>query len=115
MSEHSTFDICVEPIELYKLLKISNMVGGSSEAKTIISEGHVLVNNKVADKKRKKVRRGDVIQYNGKVIEIAYNPNNKSPEFINTVKLANKSTKQKKIAKNKARTISSEKINKSSN
>ena len=45
MSEHSTFDICVEPIELCKLLKIANMVGGGGEAKTMISEGNVLVNN----------------------------------------------------------------------
>ena len=42
MSEHSTFDICVEPIELCKLLKIANMVGGGGEAKTMISEGNVI-------------------------------------------------------------------------
>jgi len=113
MSEHSTFDICVEPIELYKLLKISNMAGGGGEAKTIISEGNVLVNNKVVNQKRKKVRRGDVIQYNGKVIELAYNPTKKSAEFINTVISANKNSKKKKRAKNKARIIASETINKS--
>jgi ribosome-associated protein len=53
MSEHSIIDICVEPIELYKLLKISNIVGGG-EAKTMISEGNILVNNKVEVQKRKK-------------------------------------------------------------
>jgi len=54
MPEHSTFDICVEPIELYKLLKIAKMVGGGGEAKTMNSEGNVLVNNEVEVQKRKK-------------------------------------------------------------
>ena len=37
MSEHPIFEICVEPIELYKLLKIADMVGVAGEAKTMIS------------------------------------------------------------------------------
>ena len=108
MSEHSTFDICVEPIELYKLLKIANMVGGGSEAKTIISEGNVLVNNKVVTQKRKKIRRGDIIEYNDKTIEVAYNPSQKSAEFINTVVLASKKDQRKKKAKSKARALSAD-------
>ena len=48
MSEHSIIDICVKPIELCKLLKIANIFGGGGEAKNMISEGNVLVNNKVA-------------------------------------------------------------------
>jgi ribosome-associated protein len=107
MSEHTIFDICVEPIELCKLLKIANMVGGGGEAKTMISEGNILVNHKVEVQKRKKIRRGDIIEYNGKIIEIAYNPTKKSAEFISTVVSANKSSKNKKIAKSKARGISS--------
>ena len=66
MSEHSIIDICVEPIELCKLLKIANMVGGGGEAKTMISEGNVSVNNEVVVQKRKKLRHGDIIEYNGK-------------------------------------------------
>ncbi|PCI54849.1 MAG: hypothetical protein COB45_07645 [Gammaproteobacteria bacterium] len=108
MSEHSTIDICVEPIELYKLLKIANMVGGGGEAKIMISEGKVLVNKKVAVQKRKKIRRGDIIEYNGVIFEVAYNPTKKSAEFISTVVSANKSAKKRKIAKSKARVISSE-------
>jgi ribosome-associated protein len=113
MSEHSTFDICVEPIELYKLLKIANMVGGG-EAKTMISEGHVLVNNEIEIQKRKKIRRGDIIECNGKSIEIAFNPAQKSAEFISTVVSASKSSKKKKRAKSKARAISADTDNKSS-
>ncbi len=115
MSEHSTFDICVEPIELCKLLKIANMVGGGGEAKTMISEGNVLVNNEVVVQKRKKIRHGDVIEHNGKIIEIAYNPSKKSAEFISTVVLASKNSKKKKRARSKARVLSSEAVTEPSN
>jgi ribosome-associated protein len=114
MSEHSIFDICVEPIELYKLLKIANMVGGGGEAKTMISEGNVLVNSKVEVQKRKKIRNGDIIEYNGVIIKVAYNPTKKSAEFISTVVSANKNSKKKKRAKSKAPVISSEPVTKPS-
>ena len=108
MSEHSTFDICVEPIELCKLLKIANMVGGGGEAKTMISEGKVSVNNEVTVQKRKKVRNGDIIEYNGRTIKITYNPGKKSAEFIKTVVSATKNIKKKKRAKSKAPVTSAE-------
>jgi len=110
MSEHPIFDICVEPIELYKLLKIASMVGGGGEAKTMISEGNVLVNNKVEVQKRKKIRHGDIIECNAKIIKVAYNPTKKSAEFINTVVSASKNSKKKKRAKSKTRGISSETV-----
>ncbi|GAA5140737.1 RNA-binding S4 domain-containing protein [Thalassotalea piscium] len=110
MSEHSIFDICVEPIELCKLLKIANMVGGGGEAKSMISEGNVLVNNEVVVQKRKKIRNGDSITCNGKTIEVAYDPSKKSAEFINTVVLASKKEQRKKRAKSKARLLSSETV-----
>ena len=115
MSEHSIFDICVEPIELYKLLKIANMVGGGGEAKIMITEGNVLVNNDVEVQKRKKIRHGDIIKCNGKTVEVAYNPSKKSAEFISTVMSANKNAKKKKRAKSKARIISSKTATESSN
>lgn len=113
MSEHSIIDICVEPIELYKLLKISNIVGGG-EAKTMISEGKVLVNNEVEVQKRKKIRNGDIIGYNGETFKVAYNPSQKSAEFISTVVSATKKAKQKKRAKSKKPVTSSEPSKKAS-
>jgi ribosome-associated protein len=110
MSEHSTFDICVEPIELCKLLKISNIVGGGGEAKTMISEGNVSVNNEVTVQKRKKIRHGDIIECNGKVIKVAYNPSKKSAEFISTVVSVSKNAKKKKRSKSKAPVVSSKTI-----
>jgi ribosome-associated protein len=110
MSAHSIIDICVEPIELYKLLKISNMAGGGGEAKTLISERHVLVNKEVVIQKRKKIRHGDIIECNGTMMEVAYNPTKKSAEFISTVVLASKKEQRKKRAKSKARALLSETI-----
>ncbi|MBA6262486.1 RNA-binding S4 domain-containing protein [Colwellia sp. Bg11-12] len=109
MSEHTIIDICVKPIELCKLLKIAKTVVGG-EAKTMISEGNVLVNNEVTIQKRKKISPGDIIECNGKIIEVAYNPTKKSAEFISTVVSASKSSKKKKRAKSKARVISSETV-----
>ena len=114
MSEHSIIDICVEPIELCKLIKIAKMVGGDGEAKTMISEGKVLVNNEVAVQKRKKIRHGDIIEYNGEIFEVAYNPTQKSAEFIRTVVSAKKNSKKKKRAKSKTPVISSEPVTKPS-
>jgi len=110
MSEHSIVDICVEPIELCKLLKIANMVAGGGEAKTMISEGSVLVNNEVVVQKRKKIRHGDIIKCNDKIIKVAFNPSKKSAEFISTVVSASKNSKKKKKAKSKAQFISSETV-----
>jgi ribosome-associated protein len=90
------------------------MVGGGGEAKTMISEGNVLVNNKVEVQKRKKVSHGDIIECNGKIIEIAYNPTKKSAEFISTVVSASKNSKKKKRAKSKAPVTSSESVTKPS-
>ncbi|MGB1263535.1 MAG: RNA-binding S4 domain-containing protein [Cognaticolwellia sp.] len=63
-------DISVQPIELCKLLKIANMVGGGGEAKIVISEGYVLVNNEVEFQKRKKIYHHDIVEFNGEVIQV---------------------------------------------
>lgn len=63
-------DISVQPIELCKLLKIANMVGGGGEAKIVISEGYVLLNDEVEFQKRKKVYHDDIVEFNGEVIQV---------------------------------------------
>jgi ribosome-associated protein len=74
-------DISVQPIELCKLLKIANMVGGGGEAKIVISEGYVLVNNEVEFQKRKKVYQDDIIEFNGEIVQVNVSKNQgKSPE-----------------------------------
>lgn len=60
-----------EPIELYKLLKLSNMVSSGGEAKMAVAEGLVRVNGAVETRKRRKVLAGDVIVFNDESIEVA--------------------------------------------
>ncbi len=62
-----------QPVELCKLLKIANLVGGGGEAKIVISEGYVLLNGEVEYQKRKKVYHEDVIEFNGEVVQLLIN------------------------------------------
>ena len=50
-------------IELCKLLKLENWVGGGGEAKHVISEGYVLLNGNVETRKRKKIFDGDIVEF----------------------------------------------------
>jgi ribosome-associated protein len=61
-------EISEEPIELYKILKIENMVDSGGEAKYVISEGKVIVNGKVETRKRKKIFSGDVVEFGAEKI-----------------------------------------------
>lgn len=59
-----------QPIELYKVLKIANMVSGGGEAKIVISEGYVYLNGELEYQKRKKVYQDDYIEFNGEVVQV---------------------------------------------
>ena len=48
-------------IELYKLLKVLDLVDSGGEAKMIISEGYVLRNGETELRKRAKIIKGDVL------------------------------------------------------
>ena len=48
-------EVSSEPIELYKVFKLANLVGGGGEAKHIISEGYVAVNGELETRKRRKM------------------------------------------------------------
>lgn len=71
MSEHEEYEVealevevSAQPIELYKVLKIANVVSGGGEAKFAISEGYVGVNGELEQRKRRKLYDGDVIEFN---------------------------------------------------
>lgn len=59
-----------EFIELNKLLKIMQWVGSGGEAKQMIDESLVTVNGEVELQKRKKLRKGDVVVFNGNTVEV---------------------------------------------
>ncbi len=64
-------EIKKEPIELYMILKLENMVASGGEAKFVIAEGLVLVNGEIETRKRKKIVAGDVIEFNNEKMQIS--------------------------------------------
>ncbi|MFW6249219.1 MAG: RNA-binding S4 domain-containing protein [Bacteroidota bacterium] len=49
-------------IELFKLLKILNISSTGGEAKVMIDQGLIKVNDKVDTRKRAKIKPGDVVK-----------------------------------------------------
>lgn len=60
-----------EYIKLDALLKFAAAVGTGGEAKFVISEGLVNVNGEVCAMRGKKLRAGDVVEFQGMEFEIA--------------------------------------------
>ena len=54
-----------EPVELYKILKFEGLASSGGEAKALIADGQVLVNDEVETRKRRKMLAGDVITLAG--------------------------------------------------
>ena len=57
-------------IELYKLLKVLDLVDSGGQAKMLIAEGHVFRNGEVELRKRAKIVAGDIIKIADVVIEV---------------------------------------------
>lgn len=66
-----TFELKDHPfITLTNLLKVLHLVGSGGEANMRIVAGEVRVNGVVATEKRKKLRAGDTVIFEGQTIEI---------------------------------------------
>lgn len=57
--------ITTEFIKLDSFLKWTGMASLGSEAKIYIQEGEVKVNNEICTQRGKKLRNGDIIEFNG--------------------------------------------------
>jgi len=57
-------------IELYKLLKVLDLVESGGEAKLIIAEGYVRRNGTVETRKRAKIEAGETIEVGDVIIEV---------------------------------------------
>ena len=57
-------------IPLNNLLKVLNLVETGGEANIRITDGEVKVNGQIETQKRKKLRPGDVVEFQKKTIEI---------------------------------------------
>jgi ribosome-associated protein len=62
--------ITTEYIKLDQLLKWANIVGSGSDAKHIIIEEMVKVNGEIETRRGKKIRVGDIVEFDGKKIEV---------------------------------------------
>ncbi|SMY35854.1 ribosome-associated protein [Photobacterium malacitanum] len=93
-------EVSVQPIELYKVLKIANLVSGGGEAKYAISEGYVAVNGEIELRKRCKIYDGDVIEFNGEYfVVICDQPVQETP--VREQKTAQAATVEKQSKKEK--------------
>ena len=66
-------EITSEPVELYKILKFEGIVSSGAEAKAVIADGQVLVNNEIETRKRKKIISGDIIEFTDIKMQIQIN------------------------------------------
>jgi ribosome-associated protein len=64
------YELKDEYIELFKLLKVLDLVDSGAEAKMIVADGHVRRNGEVELRKRAKIKRGDIIEVAEVVIEV---------------------------------------------
>ena len=58
------------PVALYKILKFEGFVSSGGEAKAVIADGLVMVNDAVETQKRKQIVAGDTIEFSGEKILI---------------------------------------------
>ena len=59
-----------EFIKLGQLLKLADLVQDGVEAKYVISDGLVMVNGDVDERRGRKVYEGDIVSYDGNEIKV---------------------------------------------
>lgn len=64
-----------ENTELKNLLKLANLVSSGGEAKYAILEGEVVLNGEVTKVIRKKLKNGDVVEFNGEILKVVTDGN----------------------------------------
>ena len=72
MTETIIVSIEEHVIELYKLLKLAGLAASGGEAKVLIADGQVLLNNVKETRKRKKVKPGDTVAIGGNVASVVH-------------------------------------------
>lgn len=64
------FLLQTEYIELSKLLKATGLCSTGGMAKIVTTEGLVMVDHQTEFRKRCKIRKGQVVEYDGDIVEI---------------------------------------------
>ena len=72
MSKKNKFELSADSefIELNKLLKAEQIAQSGGHARMLIEEGAIMVNNEVEHRIRRKLRKGDTVQFENIEIEI---------------------------------------------
>ena len=70
--ESHTIKIHTEFIKLQDLLKFASLVSTGGEAKIVILDEEVRVNGEVCTQRGKKIRPGDVVEFNGESFTVNY-------------------------------------------
>lgn len=60
-----------EYIELITLLKASNLCSTGGEARNVVMDSLVKVNGEIETRKKKKIRDGEIVEFNGSFIKVA--------------------------------------------
>ena len=61
------FPLTTEYIDLIQLLKATSLVMSGGEAKMFVDDGFVLVNGEPESRRRRKLRVGDVVLFDGQI------------------------------------------------
>jgi len=64
------FELKEDYIELFKLIKVMDLVDSGAQAKYIVSDGYVKRNGETETRKRAKIVKGDTIQVAEAIIEV---------------------------------------------
>ena len=64
------FELKDEYIELFKLLKVLDLVDSGAQAKFLIADGYAIRNGEVETRKRAKIIKGDIIEIADVTIEV---------------------------------------------
>jgi ribosome-associated protein len=62
--------ITTEFIKLDQLMKFADMVQSGGEAKLLIAQGLVLVNDEICTQRGKKIRNGDQVEFDGEIYKV---------------------------------------------
>lgn len=68
--ENLTFELTEEYIELIKLLKFLGLTQTGGQAKLAVENGMVMVDGEVESRKRRKLKKGMTVSFDGHTIKI---------------------------------------------
>ena len=69
-TENLTFELSEDFIELIKLLKFMGLTQTGGQAKMAVEDGMVTVDGEIESRKRRKIRKGMTVNFNGNIIKV---------------------------------------------